>query len=339
MVKASVIGLGKMGISHCAIINAHPDVELVSVCDTSTLVLEGFKKYSTIKTYSDYLKMLNEEKLDCVIVATPTRFHYEIVMESLSRGLHVFCEKPFSLTTEQGKKMVQLAVEKKLINQVGYHNRFLGTFRELKRLVDHNLIGDIYHFTGEAFGPVVVREKAATWRSQKEEGGGCLFDYASHVINLIQYILDTPVKVSGTQLKSVFSKVVEDFVHASLFLRNGISGHISVNWSDDTYRKMSTSITLYGKKGKIICDATELKIFLKEENKEFGLEKGWNIKYITDFVQPVNFYLRGEEYTSQIDHFINLVTEKSNEHISPFEEAYNTDVVIDLLFNDVNVKN
>ena len=44
MLRAGIIGLGKMGISHCAILGAHPDVDLVSVCDASTLVIDAFKQ-------------------------------------------------------------------------------------------------------------------------------------------------------------------------------------------------------------------------------------------------------------------------------------------------------
>jgi len=72
--------------------------------------------------------------------------------------------------------------ENNLINQVGYHNHFIGTFRELKRLIKSGILGDLVHFTGEAYGPVVIKPKGGTWRSDPGEGGGCLFDYASHVI-------------------------------------------------------------------------------------------------------------------------------------------------------------
>ena len=54
MLHAGIIGLGKMGLSHAAILNPHPDVELVGVCDTSSIVLEAFKKFSTIRVYDDY---------------------------------------------------------------------------------------------------------------------------------------------------------------------------------------------------------------------------------------------------------------------------------------------
>ena len=89
------------------------------------------------------------------------------------------------------------------------------------------------HFTGEAYGPVVTKEKGGTWRSDPGEGGGCLFDYASHVINLIQEIIGLPVKASGSQLKKIYSREVEDAVYSVLTLQNGLSGILSVNWSDE----------------------------------------------------------------------------------------------------------
>jgi predicted dehydrogenase len=334
MIKGAIIGLGKMGLSHVAIVGAHPEVDLVAVCDTSSLVLDAFKKFSKLNTYSDYREMVEKEELDFVVVATPTRFHYPMVKYALEKGLHVFCEKPFSLTTKEGDELVDLANSKWLVNQVGYHNHFIGTFRELKRLLQAKVLGDIVHFTGEAYGPVVTKEKGGTWRSKPEEGGGCLNDYASHVINLIQEIIGRPVKASGSLLKSIYSKGVEDAVYGSLILNNGISGNLSVNWSDDTHRKMSTSITVIGKNGKIICDATEIKIYLKEPNKMEGLDKGWTMKYITDFAIPVNFYLRGEEYSAQIDNFVDCIVNKKQSAYNTFEQGLYTDKVVEMIVED-----
>jgi len=187
------------------------------------------------------------------------------------------------------------------------------------------------HFSGEAYGPVVTKEKGSTWRSNPEEGGGCLYDYASHVINLIQEVIGRPDKVYGTILKSIYSKGVEDAVYSLLKLQNGISGTLLVNWSDETYRKMSTSLMVQGKKGKIICDATEIKIYLKESSVSEKLDKGWTIKYITDFAIPVNFYLRGEEYSAQIDYFIDCVQSRQQAQYNSFEQALYTDRVIEMI--------
>lgn len=331
MLKAGLIGLGKMGISHASIVGAHPRVKIEAVCDSSSLVMSGFSKYTQVKTYSDYRKMIDREDLDFVVIATPTKYHYSMVKYGLMKNLHVFCEKPFSLNQNEGEELVHLAKQKSLVNQVGYHNHFIGTFVEMKRMLQSNVIGDLVHFTGEAYGPVVTRAKGSTWRSKSEEGGGCLFDYASHVINLIQGIIDRPTKIHGTLMKQIFSREVDDAVYVLMSLENGLSGNMSVNWSDETYRKMSTSLTVLGKKGKIICDATEIKIFLKEENSMEGLKQGWNIKDITDLAIPVNFYLRGEEYSAQIDHFIDQIQPGQTRAINTFEEALHTDRVIDMI--------
>ncbi len=328
MLKAGIIGLGKMGISHAAILGAHPYVNVTAVCDTSKIVLSGFRKYSQSHTYSDYRRMMDQEDLDFIVIATPTKMHYPMVKAALQSDLDVFCEKPFSLYLHEGKEMVSLAANRKLANQVGYHNQFVGTFRELSRLLQAGLLGDLVHFTGEAHGPVVVQKKNTTWRSKKSDGGGCLMDYASHVLNLVQVILGTPVHVHGALIKQIFSQEVDDAVYALLSLDNGLSGNIMVNWSDDTYRKMSTSLTIQGTNGKIICDATELKIYLKKGDKEEKLPKGWSTKYITDLSLPVNYYLRGEEYSAQIDHFVMHVANDTVNTINTFEQAYATDQII-----------
>jgi predicted dehydrogenase len=332
--KGAIVGLGKMGLSHAAIVGAHPDVDMVAVCDTSSLVLEAFKKFSTVKTFTDFQKMVNETTPDFVVIATPTKYHYPMVKMALEKGIHVFCEKPFTLIASQGKELMELARLKGLVNQVGYHNQFIGTFRELKRLLSQNILGKLVHFSGEAYGPVVVKEKGSTWRSSPEEGGGCLLDYASHVLNLVQEVIGLPVKINGTLLKSIYSKGVEDAVYSLLILQNGLSGTLLVNWSDETYRKMSTSLMVIGEKGKIICDATEVKIFLKEPSVNEKLGKGWTIKYITDFAIPVNFYLRGEEYSAQIDYFVDCIRNNKQPQYNSFEQALYTDRVIEMIIEN-----
>ena len=281
--------------------------------------------------------MIDAEILDFVVIATPTKYHFPMVKYALEKRLHVFCEKPFTLTSIQGQELTNLAQINGLINQVGFHNQFIGTFRELKRLLEQNVLGELVHFSGEAYGPVVTKEKGSTWRSNPEEGGGCLYDYASHVINLIQEVIGRPEKVFGAILKSIYSKGVEDAVYALLQLKSGVTGTLLVNWSDETYRKMSTSLMIQGKKGKIICDATEIKIYLKESSLTENLDKGWTIKYITEFAIPVNFYLRGEEYSAQIDYFIDCIKSNRQAKFNSFGQALYTDQVIEMIVE--NAKN
>lgn len=331
--RVALIGAGKMGISHLSILGAHPDVQVVGVSDTSKMVIDVFKKYSAFPCFSEYKAMLDKENPDAVVVAVPTKFHSTIVKEVLERGMHVFSEKPLCLNADEGKDLVELAYRKGLVNQVGYHNKFISTFKEVKRLVDGGYLGDLFHFVGESYGPVVTRPVQNNWRSDPKEGGGCLMDYASHVIDLINFILGPISKVKESLLKSFYSTNVEDSVFSFLETDSKLSGVLSVNWSDETYRKMSTSITIIGSKGKIICDANELKVHFRTNNFPEGYSKGWNVKHITDFVESVNFYLRGEEYSSQIDYFIKAVQGRVPNNINTFQTAWHTDKVISLIRN------
>jgi len=331
MVKVALIGAGKMGISHLSILGAHPEVKVTGVSDTSKMVLDVLKKFSGFPVYTDYEKMLDEIEADAVFIAVPTRFHALMIQKALEKGKHVFAEKPLCLTSAEGAGLVELAEKKQLVNQVGYHNKFVGTFRELKKILDSGCLGTLFHFSGEAYGPVVVRPKQGNWRADPSEGGGCLMDYASHVIDLINNILAPVESVKGSILKPLFSKSVEDSVSSLLELKSGLSGVLLVNWSDITYRKMSTSLTVQGSKGKVICDANELKVFFSTEDIPEGYERGWNVKYVTDLTDPVDFYLRGEEYSSQVDYFIKAIQKKVPNTVNNFRSAAHTDKVIEMI--------
>lgn len=338
MLKAGIIGLGRMGVSHFAIINSHPEVEVKAVCEPSRFVTTAVEKYAGLSCFKDYKKMIDTAELDCVLITTPTKFHFEMVNYAIEAGLHVFVEKPFCLSPQDGKRLVERAAEKKIVNQVGYHNRFVGTFREAKRLVETGAIGEVYHVLGEAYGPVVLKQKSGTWRSDSNEGGGCLYDYATHVINLVQFTVGSPESVGGTILKNIYSSGVDDAVYATLYMRGGVSGQIAVNWSDETHRKMSTQLTILAKKGKIIVDAQELKVYFQENSNEQQYDKGWNMRWVTDLSLDVGFYLRGEEYSAQIEYFIECIKEKKFDNLNSFASAYETDHVVDLIKKDAQNK-
>jgi len=326
--------LGKMGISHYAIINAHTDVHVVGVCDSSGFVLKAIAKFGDVQVFKDYRALLDQNNLDCVLIATPTSSHGEIMRYALEQNLHVFVEKPFCLKVDEGRELVELAKQKRRINQVGYHYRFVGSFQKAKAILEKNIIGKVYHFTAEAYGPVVLKPKGSTWRTKSSEGGGCLHDYASHVVNLVDYLIGSPDRVAGTVLKRIFSRDVEDAVYATLLYDNGLSGQLAVNWSDETYRKMSTQIEIYGTKGKIIADRQECKVYLRNSNGPCGLVSGWNLFYTTDLTKDVWFYLRGEEYSSQVNYFVESIKNNDLNNINSFASALQTDILIDLLKDD-----
>jgi scyllo-inositol 2-dehydrogenase (NADP+) len=337
-IRTALAGLGKMGISHQAIINMHPDMELIAVCDSAPYILDLMSKYTGVKVYSNYIEMLKREELDAIVIATPSTFHESMVRLAIEHNKHVFCEKPFCLNVDEGARLLELAEQKRLVNQVGYHNRFLGTFRKAKNLIDAGVLGEIYHIKAECYGPVVVRPKVSTWRTSNTEGGGCLYDYACHGIDLINFMVGQPSSVSGATTRSIFSSSVEDEVYANLHFSSGVNAQISANWSDDSFRKMSTVLTIWGKKGKMTVNRQELNIYLKKAVDEKSLNEGWTTFYTTSLTDQVWYYLRGEEYSSQIDHFARCIREKNFENISTFRSAHQTDVVAAWIKHDAKTQ-
>ena len=331
VVRVGLIGAGKMGISHLAIVNAHPDTQVVAVCDTVGYVLSALKKHAGFETYKDYKEMIDEARLDAVIIATPTATHFQCARYALEKGLHLFVEKPLTLSAAETRALSELAQQKKRVNQVGFHNRFIGTFQEARRLARGGALGTVTNIHASAFGQVVTKEQGSTWRSKKSEGGGCLHDYACHVIDLMNFVVGPAAKVSGARLQSIFSKEIEDAVYAIFNYNNGMSGVLETNWSDETYRKMSTTVTVYGTKGKLVADRQELKVYLRAGSAFETYGEGWTLRYITDLQKPVDYYLRGEEYSAQMSAFIHAVKNNDMSHENSFSSAYETDRLIDLI--------
>jgi predicted dehydrogenase len=336
MIRLAVVGLGKMGLSHHAMINAHPRVHVAAVCDATGYVLDVLNKYTGVRTYTDFDLMLQEVDLDAIIIATPSSLHSNMVKAALDKNLHVFCEKPFCLNTKEGEALMRSADEKQLVNQVGYHYRFVGAFQEVKRLLDVNAIGEVTHMLAEAYGPVVLKPKGSTWRTQRAEGGGCLYDYAAHPLNLLIWYFGAPQGVGGSVLNKIFSKDTDDEVFGTLYFEGGKSAQISVNWSDESYRKMSTKVTLWGTHGRIYADRQEVQVYCRDTaTLPAGYQVGWNVRYTTDLTEPVWFYIRGEEYSAQLDYFVRCIDEKrAHDNVNSFKEAMLTDQVIAMMIAD-----
>ena len=162
------------------------------------------------------------------------------------------------------------------------------------------------HVLGEAYGPVVLKPKGGTWRSQQgaRAADACTTTRRTPS-NLLNWYLGEPVGVGGTVLNTVFSREIDDEVFSTLYFpRADDSAQISVNWSDESYRKMTTRITIWGTTGRIFADRQECQVYLRDTaTPPDGYEHGWNVRYTTELTEPVWFYLRGEEYSAQIDSF------------------------------------
>jgi scyllo-inositol 2-dehydrogenase (NADP+) len=334
VIDVAVVGLGKMGLSHLSMIKAHPDVNLVGVCDATGYLLDILAKYTGVKTYKDLTKMLDEARPQAVIIATPTHLHAGMIRDALKRGIHVFCEKPLVIDPADSIALTELAASRGLVTQVGYHNRFVGAFSEVKRLLDLGAIGPVNTALAEAYGPVVLKPAGRSWRSQRATGGGCLYDYAAHPLNLLTWYLGSPDSVSGSQLTSIFSAQIDDAVAGTLHYPDA-SAQIVSNWSDESQRKMTTKITLWGSHGRIYADRQEIQVYLRDTAPvPEGYQVGWNVRYTTELTEAPWFYLRGEEYSAQLDAFVQRCIAGETSGTNDFASAAVTDRVIAMIAED-----
>ena len=73
---------------------------------------------------------------------------------------------------------------------------------------------------------------------------------------------------------------------------------------------------------------------VKEPVDNNGFKKGWNTRYITDFSKSVRMYVRGNEFTRQLDYFVDSIDKSKFDNISSFAEAFKTDVTMEAITKD-----
>ncbi len=329
MKNIALIGVGKMGMSHLAIANRTPGITVKAICDTSKPLLRFIEKNTRFACYSDYKKMIDEVPLDGIMILVPNAFHFDLAKYCIERGIDLFVEKPFTLSYADSKTLVEMAKLHNVKGQVGYVNRFNPIFQHLKKLLDHNAIGEVSSYINRMTGGVVLRESSSGWRNDYSKGGGCLFDYGPHCFDLSTYFFGTDVEVRSSVLKRVFSTAVDDIVYATLVHHDKVVGLNYINWSDSSVRKAANSIEITGSKGKMTANKQELSIYLTEANHELSLEKGWNQIYVTSENTNVPYYLRGEDFSLQMMEFSNLLNSEISEARSSFYTASITDKLLE----------
>ena len=334
LLKGGLIGLGRMGITHLAILNSHPNIAMTAACDTSSFVSRQFQRFSRLSVYEDWRQMIEQENLDFVVISTPTSLHAEPVRVAIDHGLHVFVEKPFTLDVADGERLVHAAEQAGLANQVGYVNRFNRVFQEVRRLIESSL-GEILYFSCSMHAPTVVREPGESWRNRRDQGGGCLCDFACHGIDLIHYLVGVPDDIGGTSLPSIYSQT-EDAVYTTFVYNQGFIGHLRVNWSDESCRKPSYHFEVEATNGRLSADQHGYRLYLKKAPAGTQHLTGWSIRYATDLIGSTRFYLRGNEFTDQLDYFVDRMLGHNNGDTCSFATGLQVDRMMQAIRSDAS---
>jgi predicted dehydrogenase len=136
-----VIGVGGRGAADLAAVSSE---NIVALCDVDADRLnQAAQSLPAATKYADYRKLLDESKVDAVVIATPDHHHAPAAVRALERGLHVYCEKPLTHTVAEARRMAQLAAEKKVATQMGTQNHEHTGYLRLVELIESGAIGAV----------------------------------------------------------------------------------------------------------------------------------------------------------------------------------------------------
>ena len=327
--KVGVIGLGKMGLLHGAITEALEGSELVAAADSEKL-LPGFMKQlkPSMTMYDDFIKMLDGADIDAALITTPVHFHVPIAIECAKRNVHYFCEKPLSINGDSAAELLQITRENDVISMVGYMMRYIGTFREGKRILDSGILGNLIVFNSSIYVGQLFKEGKG-WRYDRDKsGGGVLMNQGSHLVDLLLWYFGKAKRVSGNLIHH-YAGSVEDFAHGTFEFESGLKGWLDTAWSKRHHRLVDTEISIQGENGTLEVTDDEVKVFLDEARGDF--EAGWSVKNKTDLYTGVPFDIGGTQYTEELVDFYEAVISKNGVE-SDVGSASRVQRVIDALY-------
>ncbi len=222
--KVAVIGLGDISHIHIPILKAMENVEL-SVVDSNEAKRDLVPE---VPFYSSVDELFAADKPDVIHICLPHWLHYPIAVKAAEAGVHVFCEKPLALDTEEAEKFAELErAYPNLRFGLCLQNRNNKSVARLKQIIDSGEYGKV---TGVKAIVCWQRSaeyyRAATWRgTMPEAGGGVMINQTIHTLDLMQYFAGTPKTIRGTisQLME-WGVQVEDTATAVIQFENGAHG-------------------------------------------------------------------------------------------------------------------
>ena len=205
-VRVAMLGYGAIGFEHGTAVSAVDGLEYTLVCDRNEARLEQARRaFPGIRTCQDAGQIAEDPDLDLVIISTPPNTHASLTMRMLRAGKHVVVEKPFCLTSVEADEMIELARERQRVLTVYQCRRWDPDFLALRRLVEQDTIGPIFHLETFIGG---YAHPCDYWHSHEPISGGVFYDWGSHYLDwILQLIPDRVVSVRGSAHKRVWHDV------------------------------------------------------------------------------------------------------------------------------------
>lgn len=266
MKRLAVIGIGRMGGRHALNIlkGVIKNAQLVAVCDSDKSVLDAFCQKYKVKGYEDRNKMLEEQKPDGVIIATPHYSHIEIAKDCLQKNISFLIEKPVSVTTKEAKELLVLSEQKPdVIGAMMLNQRTNRMYQKAKQLIDSGKIGKIrrVNFIVTDWYRSQCYYNMGGWRaSWSGEGGGTLINQCVHQLDIIQWLVGMPKKIYSI-CKTVNRDITTENDVTAIFSYDDFEGVFTAS----THELPGTNrLEIAGDKGKIVIDKFKMKYYLNK---------------------------------------------------------------------------
>jgi len=207
MLRIGIVGWGFMGKMHFRCYKSDTNVEVTAICDADAKQLQNSSgvsgnisgaeddlDLSNIALYSDLSKMLAEEKLDALSIASPTFLHASQTIEALNAGVNVFCEKPMALNSGDCREMAEVAKQSGKTLQIGHCIRFWPEYVQAKEIIDSQKYAKVLAATFQRLS------LTPTWSWDNcfldgKRSGGAMLDLHIHDTDYVQYVFGMPKEV------------------------------------------------------------------------------------------------------------------------------------------------
>lgn len=230
-----VIGCGHWGPNHVRVFSELTRSHVVACADPNAERLASIRvRFPTVDAIDDYEQILDDARIDAVVIATPTSTHAEIARQALLAGKHILVEKPLCLTSQEAAELGVLAEKADRVLMVGHVFLFNDAIMHLRETIRAGELGRIHYLDAARTNLGPVRGDVNS-----------LFDLGTHDISIFNYLLDAvPVEVSALG-RCISQESIEDVCFATLKYPDGTLGHSHVSWLNP--RKVRT-MTVIGER-------------------------------------------------------------------------------------------
>jgi len=190
-IKFGLIGCGRISAKHFEAIAEIDNAEIVACADiVESKAKEAAEKYQINAYYKDYIEMLEKEKLNAVLICTPSGLHPQMGIEAAKRKIHVVTEKPMAIDLRSADQLVQACDENGVQLFVVKQNRLNPSIQLLRKAIEKGRFGKLFsaNATVRWTRPQSYYD-LAKWRGTWEFDGGAFMNQASHYFDLIRWMM------------------------------------------------------------------------------------------------------------------------------------------------------